>query len=298
MLLIVASLLILLRYLNIRSLALPLWVDSVHHSAIVRLILAQGGLPESYRPFADVDQVYYHLGYHVAVAILTRISGLSVEQTMLWFGQALQVVVCVGIYFVAVRWTGRRSAGLLAMIVPGTLSLMPAYYVTWGRYTQLAGLAVLPFAMWSFAQATSGGERKHIILAAILAALLFWTHYRVTFFFATFVLAFLLVESVALRHGKQQIVQMWIRTVWVTLVALLLCAPWLWRLWNTVLQPLGTLTMRIAGNDEYNAVPFDMLARPSMDWLLVAASVGALAALWRGGHFRADGTGILSWGAG
>ncbi len=67
-------LIVTFRLSTISSLPLPLWVDSVHHSAIVRLILEQGALPTSYRPYADVDVVYYHLGYHVVIAVLANAS--------------------------------------------------------------------------------------------------------------------------------------------------------------------------------------------------------------------------------
>ncbi|MBI5878472.1 MAG: hypothetical protein HZB53_12555 [Chloroflexi bacterium] len=281
-----------LRFLQIHS--LPLWVDSVHHAAIARLILAQGGLPESYRPFAEADQVYYHLGYHVAVAVLARLSGFSVEQTMLWFGQALNALACFTLYPLAAAWTGRRSAALLAVVVPGTLSLMPAYYVTWGRYTQLAALVLLPLAMLAYQRAAEQGRRIDLLAAAIAAGLLFWVHYRVTFFFATFVAAYLLLHSLT-AGDMRKAVALLRRTAAVAAGALLLAAPWLWRLWTTILQPLDTLAVRFAGNDDYNAVPFDLFERPGMTWLIVAAGVGALIALWRGGRFRRYSALVLLW---
>ena len=44
-------------------------------------------------PYADVDVVYYHLGYHVLIAMLARLTGFTVEQVMLVVGQVLNAAL-------------------------------------------------------------------------------------------------------------------------------------------------------------------------------------------------------------
>jgi hypothetical protein len=50
-------------------------------------------------------------------------------------------------YLLAQRLTGRAWAGVLGALVTGLVSLIPAYYVNWGRYSQLAGQVILPVLM-------------------------------------------------------------------------------------------------------------------------------------------------------
>lgn len=291
----VFALILLLRFLNITDIALPLWVDSVHHAAIARLIDAQGTLPTSYRPFANTDAVYYHLGYHTVLITFARLSGLSIERAMLILGQVLNALACVSLYVLAAHWTKRPVCGLLAMIVAGTISLMPAYYVTWGRYTQLAGLVMLPIAMLSAQSAITKGEKRQIFLASVLAAGLFLVHYRVVVFFATFILAYVLVQSAVALRTRRSPMQLWTRALAMLLIALGLSSPWLWRILATAVFPWQTFTARFGTTPEANAVPFDLLTIGNMPILLFLAGIGALLALWRGRSVRQAVVVVLLW---
>jgi hypothetical protein len=82
---------------------------------------------------------------------------------------------------------------LIAALIAGLLTPMPAYYTSWGRYTQLAGLilfpAVLAFLKYSLDlyELPPGPEAFKARLAAVAAAAvagggLFLTHYRVAAF--------------------------------------------------------------------------------------------------------------------
>ena len=68
-------------------------------------------------------------------------------QAVLLFGQMVNAATVPVAYLLAQRLTGRAWAGVLAALVTGLVSLMPAYYVNWGRYTQLAGQLILPVLM-------------------------------------------------------------------------------------------------------------------------------------------------------
>ncbi len=276
---VVVVLIALLRFLNIRDLALPLWVDSVHHSAIARLIATQGALPDSYRPFADVDHAYYHMGFHTLVVALAWLTRWDIEHAMLLLGQVLNVLVCVTLYILASRWWGRAVAGLTAMVVVGTLSLMPAYYVTWGRYTQLAGLVVLPIAMLSWQWALEQGAKRLMILAAVLTAGLIVVHIRVALLLATFVMASLLWDSLVAFYRRKPFGARWLRAIWGALTTALICAPWLWRLLNDVVLPLDTFFSRIAGDSDYNSIPWDLVTFGHYPELLVLSSIGLLLGL-------------------
>ncbi|HWS70464.1 MAG TPA: hypothetical protein VN605_00040, partial [Thermoanaerobaculia bacterium] len=58
------ALAIVTRITQIRGVVLPLWVDSVHHTMIARLLIDHGTLPTSYAPFIAGSSFYYHWGFH------------------------------------------------------------------------------------------------------------------------------------------------------------------------------------------------------------------------------------------
>ena len=68
-LLIVGAALLIVRFLAIRSLPLPMWGDSVHHTLIVQLLLENGGLFDSWQPYAEMQSMTYHFGFHATVAV-------------------------------------------------------------------------------------------------------------------------------------------------------------------------------------------------------------------------------------
>ena len=50
------------------------------------------------------------------------------------------------IYLLTKTLTNNRPASLTAALIVTAFTLMPAYYASWGRYTQLVGLLLLPTA--------------------------------------------------------------------------------------------------------------------------------------------------------
>jgi hypothetical protein len=135
------------RIFEIRHLALPNWVDSVHHALMIRVAAERGQAPLSLRPYLPVDQLPYHWGYHVFVAAAMQLSSLDLPQSILVTGQALNMLHALAAAGLAAYVWQRPLAGIVAALTIGLLSIFPAYYVSWGRYTQLAGLLLLPALM-------------------------------------------------------------------------------------------------------------------------------------------------------
>ncbi|HBY95641.1 MAG TPA: hypothetical protein DEP84_17085, partial [Chloroflexi bacterium] len=134
------------RLLAVHDVVLPLWVDGVHHTMIVEMFQQQNMLPHTYRPFLPIDQFTYHFGFHALAAVLAEVSHQPAPSTVLFWGQVVNVAVLPGLFLLARRLARTTWAGLWALAVP-LLALMPAYFTTWGRYTQLLGLALLPIAL-------------------------------------------------------------------------------------------------------------------------------------------------------
>jgi Dolichyl-phosphate-mannose-protein mannosyltransferase len=200
---------------------------------------------------------------------------------MLVFGQILNAGVCLSVYVLAAHWTGRPVAGIAAMLVPGTLSLMPAYYVTWGRYTQLDGLVILPIAMLTLQAAVESRSRRDLVLAGVLAGGLLLVHYRVAYFLATFAAAYLIWHTGAPMRRRQSVCPIWRRALAVAGVAVAVSAPWVWRLLDSVVLPLDTFLTRVTGNVEYNSVPWDLLTGGNSSWLFLVSVLGVVLAIWQ-----------------
>lgn len=255
---------LLVRFLHIRTLVVPAWIDSVHHTLITQLIVNQGGVPQSYEPLLPIGRFIYHFGFHSLVAVFHWLTGLEIPRAMLVVGQVINGLMVLSAYLLVKCLTGRRLAGLFGALIVGLVSTMPAYYVSWGRYTQLTGLVLLPsaiaFTMRSVGRSPACPRRRlsSLMLAAISLAGLLLTHYRVLIFYGCFVLAYLLYQTFNHRGGSSGVLRYWSRAATVCLLAVLLTLPWLVNLARALL-PLATLPSRMRGTPSYNVVPHDLI---------------------------------------
>jgi hypothetical protein len=239
---------LLVRLAMVRDLAVPAWVDSVHHALIAQLIVDQGTLPASYLPFVDLDTASYHAGFHSLVAAFHWLSGLDVAAAMLLIGQVLNALMVLAVYLLALELSRDRTVGLIAALLVGVVSPMPAYYASWGRYTQLTGLLILPTAVVFVRRALAaskpispsprGGESwPWLLLAAVTLAGLFLTHYRVAAFCACYLLAYLLGQRYGRGSRLRDLVGDGIRLTAMGGSALALALPWFLPALTTLLLP-------------------------------------------------------------
>jgi hypothetical protein len=239
---IIIGLIIASRFWVIRSLDVPLFGDSYQHSMISQLIIDHGGLFNSWEPYADLVTFTYHFGFHSTVAVFHWISGASVEKSVLWTGQLINILAILGLYPLAYKITDNKWAAVIAMLIGGLLSPMPMYYVNWGRYTQLAGQAVLPAVIWcawsildrpypdlskipSIKKITSWHNLSldygSIIIGWLSFGGLALTHYRIL------ILAILFLPAYEIIHFSRKEFIAWIgRIAWIGIGGLLLFLPW------------------------------------------------------------------------
>jgi hypothetical protein len=145
---VVLGMLVLSRFWVIRSLDIPLFGDSYQHTMITQLIIDHGGLFNSWEPYANLTTFTYHFGFHSAAAVFHWVTGASAAKAVLWMGQLINIIAILGLYPLAFKISKNHWAGVVAMLVGGLLSPMPMYYINWGRFTQLAGQAILPATIW------------------------------------------------------------------------------------------------------------------------------------------------------
>ena len=196
------------RLIMVRDLATPAWVDSVHHALITRLILNNGSYPATYLPFWDINLTAYHPGFHSIAAAFTWLSNLNLAQSLLILGQVLNAFCVFSVYLFTTILTRSSKAGLFAAFITGFLTPMPAYYTSWGRYTELTGLLLLPLilAIIQLCMHEKVVPRRSgwiILLGGITAGGLFMIHYRVIVFLASLIFSYLIFYIVSKREDIQ-----------------------------------------------------------------------------------------------
>ncbi len=297
-----------LRLVMTRDLAGPAWVDSAHHALLTRLTLEQGAYPASFAPYAQAEAIGYHLGFYSLSAAFTALSGLALPQALLLFGQVLNALSIFMIYLLTVTFTRDRLAGLAAALLVGVFSPMPAYYASWGRYTQLAGLIVLPAGMRLIQAAIQPARPSlRLTLAAGLAcAGLFLIHYRVIVFLAALLIAYGLAEvirQVDKRPAWRTLPRMLGRGALAAGCAVLLTLPQAWRVFTGLLaprlaagmpdpQPLASIPWGYLTPAEGRTVL--ILGLVGLVWSILRARwVGPLMALWTGLLYLSANQGAL-----
>ncbi|MGQ9804377.1 MAG: hypothetical protein ACUVSH_11190, partial [Anaerolineae bacterium] len=164
-----------------------------------QLLVDNGGLFDSWEPYAPYRTLTVHFGFPTAAALLSWATGLRSVQAVLLTGQLLNGLAVLTLYPLGMRIAGgRRWAGVGAVLAAGLLSPMPAYYVNWGRYAQLAGQAILPVALWLTWDAVESGRRgaAAILLAALALGGMSLCYYRMPLYYAPFVLIWLAIEGI------------------------------------------------------------------------------------------------------
>lgn len=306
------------RFYQSRDLVLPAWVDSVHHTLIVRKIIEYQGIPPDLTPYFPAP-FFYHYGFHLVTALFAFWTHLSPASAVLWFGNVINALVALSVYRAAdtfwqigntVReeqqstasgssaalnlstrtlWRKPTMAALSAALLTGFVFQMPAYYVTWGRYTLLTGLILLgPLisAAWEVWQAPLRKGAR--IRLAILTAGMCLTHYFALLlagFFLGILAVFMLAQSLRRSASYSALLRM---AGWVTL-GLLLASPWIWRvslasreMMNvSMVNPITQDETAVQGSKEYLKY-LVYLAGPRRNHILLGmAGIGLLAALRR-----------------
>lgn len=210
------------RLLHIRGLAFPPWVDGVHHGMIIRLLLEHGVVPASAEPYISGAGFYYHWGFHVPAAFIAAATRTTEIPTfLLHHGQALNALTVLMVYAAGRVLLRSREGGLFAAALATFVSYFPAFYLSWGRYTHLAGTLVLPplaIALWRAPKSW-----RWTIAAAILAAGLLLIHVRVALFAFAFAVVLLFATNVKTAL---------MRWAAAAAIAATLTAPWLLALAN------------------------------------------------------------------
>jgi hypothetical protein len=262
-----------IRLWSVSNLDLPMWGDSYQHTVITQLMLDQGGLFDSWEPYAPLESLTYHFGFHADAAVFGWLANLPAARAVIWVGQILNGLAVFAVYPFAVRLGGNRWAGIVGVLLAGLCFPMPMEYVNWGRYTQLAGQTILPVFALLFLDALWLGKhdwRKIAVLAIILSGLAL-THYRILIFALAVLPAYAILE---LR--RKNFIPSLARMVVLGGGSLLLFLPWFVHVYGArILAILQTqLTTPASANpsglDQYNAIGDIIAYLPMWAWVSMA----------------------------
>jgi hypothetical protein len=287
------ALTLLTRFWIVRVEPYPAWTDSLHHTLLTTLTAAQGRLPINLDPYFPIPLDLYHLGLYAVSGSVQMLSGTPAHTALLWSAQALNGLCGLGVYLVLDRKAGRVGA-LAGLAVVGLLATMPAWYVNWGRFTQLAGQTLM-LAAWlvtwealaAWRTADQPGGRRGLWLraiAALLTAATFLMHFRVAAFAAPLYLGVGLWELFRARRAGR-VKPVLLTALWLGLAVGLLVLPVLLPALAVYLRPPAvTLPAPQAAQERstYFDVPFSaalVLAGPA--WLLALAALAGLVGFWR-----------------
>jgi len=203
---------VFIRLWMLREHPYPAWSDSLHHTLLTKLTAIQGRLPTTLNPYEPISLDQYHLGLYAITAPVMWLAQVPAHVALLWTAQVLNGLCGIGVYLALDRRVG-RTAALVAAAVVGLYSHQPAFYVNWGRFTQLAAQVVMPIAwilVWDLLSSWRQGKlfsRRHafwqVIFAGALVASTFLLHFRVAFFFIILLAGTVLWELfLAVRCGR------------------------------------------------------------------------------------------------
>ncbi len=219
---------------------------------------------------------------------------------MLWAGQVLNALHTLSVAALAAYLWRRPLAGVVAGLVVGLLSIMPAYYVSWGRYTQLTGLLLLPPLAIAWLAGMRAPSRRWLACTATLLAGLSLIHFRILIFALCFMAVSAAINLVIPSRGEEErsshrftplplhplswrrLASLRPRLGYMAAscgLALAMTIPWNWSLATPALAPSAGSQQGLVGGGDYNRLTEALLWAGHNRLLVALALCAALAGL-------------------
>ena len=275
------------RFWIIRGQPYPAWSDSLHHAILTQLTAVQGRLPVNMEPYFPIPLSQYHLGLYSLSASVEWLAQVPAHTALLWTAQTLNGLCGLGVYLVLDRKVGRLGAVVGAAIV-GLLSHQPAWYVNWGRFTQISSQAVLLIAWLTTWQAIvwwkqSWSEHKGQVLwgtcaAALLTGAVFLLHFRVAWFYIPLLAISVIWELWGARR-ERQLGRVILGTAAIGACALILVFPTLWEALQIHITRTSAPVILSPGEGAQTIESYFVFSLSSVSYLVVPTWLIGLAVL-------------------
>jgi hypothetical protein len=206
---------LLTRCTQITGITFPAWVDGVEHAQRVSTILS---------PSSSLGP-YYHYGFHFIVADLIRLTNTSIPAGILVTGQVISMLVPLVVYGWARHLGLRPLEAWVASLATGLVSVMPSYYIAWGRYPLLLGWLTFPGATIMGGRALDPSRKSFSLVwaagasVAVIGALI--AHSRMAAYIFLFILGVMAHEYLMGRIAVRRLGEL-------ALVGILTSAVTLW----------------------------------------------------------------------
>jgi hypothetical protein len=269
----------------------PAWTDSLHHTLLTQLTAVQGQLPSTMDPYFPISLDQYHLGLYAITATLQWLAQVPAHTALLWTAQMLNALASVGVYLVLDRKVGRFEA-IVGAVMVGLLFHQPAFYVNWGRFTQLASQTLMPIAWLLTWEAVAQGQRQklypiqyigYMLIASLVTASVFLVHFRVAIFYLPLILGVVFLTMWKTRLQWQVFVSTTARIVLMGFFSLLFIAsPLLDLIFSLLVKQSEQATSQMRGGDIATYYQFSLDSLPLLvasPWLMMAALISLLIGL-------------------
>jgi hypothetical protein len=221
--------LFLVRLWAIRGIEIPLWGDSYQHAMITQLMVENGGLFQSWAPYEPYTTLTVHFGFYAGTATWAWLTGMNVNRAVLVVGQLFNGLAALALYPLGKRLANGNPWGGLGAFVAGGVLFLPAYYVNWGRYSQLTGQLILPVALWLVWKSIEAPsfDWKKVLISGLALTGMTLSYYRMPFFFAGFIVILLLGWGLPTwRIQPRTWGAMILRLAGIGLIGMALFLPW------------------------------------------------------------------------
>jgi hypothetical protein len=271
----------------------PAWSDSLHHTYLTLLTATNGQLPFTLDPYEPTPLNMYHLGLYALTAPTMLLTNAPAHSALLWMAQFLNGLCGLGVYWTVDRLAGRRGA-LLAAAVVGLFSFQPAWFVNWGRFTQVASQMILLPAFllaWQAMRAWREDWPSHrlqtVLLSlagGVLSAGVFLLHFRLAGLLLPLLALAALWELWRGLHTQRLGITL-AGVIGVGVIALLLVLPALipaLQRYIEIKTSAGSVAAEsTGGGDYYNWTWQAFTLIGAQLWIFVGAGVGLLLGTWR-----------------
>lgn len=267
----------------------PAWSDSLHHTLLTQLVAQNGRLPYTLAPYEPSTLDMYHLGLYAISGSVELLSKVPAHTAVLWTSQFLNGLCGLGVFFVLSRM-GSRVGSVIGAVVVGLLSLQPAWYVNWGRYTQVASQTIL-FITWMVTSEAmhywrTAGRRFSvegiglILAASALNAGLFLIHFRVAGLYIPLLLISIIWQIYRAAKEGRQVKNLIPSLVLVGVISLLLILPALIPAMKVYIQESRATIQSGGPSLEYYDSPISaLIGLTAQPWLIVVTAIALMIGL-------------------